>query len=126
MTGMTHALSRYDYLVKQCLDGKALLTEPPLAQHFGHLLGKPNEITGNLSHQAILDAYIALVDGMKTTTLTPGPAEAGMTFFGQFVDHDITLDATSSIQDCSSIVPTIAIERSECHHRCCNISDSCV
>ena len=97
MTGMTHALSRYDYLVKQCLDGKALLTEPPLAQHFGHLLGKPNEITGNLSHQAILDAYIALVDGMKTTTVTPGPAEAGMTFFGQFVDHDITLDATSSI-----------------------------
>ncbi|MCR8546974.1 heme peroxidase family protein [Salipiger sp. P9] len=97
MTGMIHALSRYDYLVKQCLDGTALMSETPPAQHFGHLLGKPNEITGNLSHQHILDAYIALVDEMKTDQIATGPADAGMTFFGQFVDHDITLDATSSI-----------------------------
>lgn len=95
--GQFHGLSRYDYLVKQCLDGKALMTKPPLAQHFGYLLGEGNDITGNLSREKIVDGFDALVDAMRTTTNKDGPADAGMTFFGQFVDHDVTLDATSSI-----------------------------
>lgn len=97
MPAMVHGLSRYDYLIKQCLDGNAMLGKPPLAQHFGYLLGEPNDITGSLAPQHIVDAFIALVNDMETTTVVDGPADAGMTFFGQFVDHDITLEATSSI-----------------------------
>ncbi|ETX29173.1 peroxidase family protein [Roseivivax isoporae] len=97
MTGMIHGMSRFDHLVKHCLEHTALMMKPPLADTFGHLLGGPNDITGNLSTQKIVDALIALVDSMKTETLKDGPADAGMTFFGQFVDHDVTLDATSSI-----------------------------
>lgn len=95
--GQFHGLSRYDYLVKQCLDDKALMTKPPLAQHFGYLLGQGNEITGNLEPAHIVDAFDALVESMRVTENDDGPADAGMTFFGQFVDHDVTLDATSSI-----------------------------
>lgn len=97
MTAMPHGLSRYDYLIKQCLDQKTHLRDEPLAQQFGYLLGKANDITGNLKPEAIVKAFIELVDDMETNDVGTGPADAGMTFLGQFVDHDITLEATSVI-----------------------------
>jgi hypothetical protein len=96
MTAMTHGLSRLDRLMFECLNNHALNDPAVLPQTFGYLLG-PNEITGNLSKQAIVDAFDALVHTMKTTSQVDGPADAGMTFFGQFIDHDVTFDATSAI-----------------------------
>ena len=34
---------------------------------------------------------------MRTTDVGTGPADAGMSFLGQFIDHDITLNTTSAI-----------------------------
>jgi len=34
---------------------------------------------------------------MGDDAIVPGHASAGMTFLGQFIDHDITLDATSAL-----------------------------
>ena len=96
MTKMPHGMSRYDTLLKEALHNCDMATAPALPQVFGYLLGR-NPITGNLDHAEIVEAFIALVDGMQTSALTPGPAEAGQTFFGQFIDHDITLDATSQL-----------------------------
>ena len=95
MAKMPHGMSRYDIFLKECLHNPEA-GGPPLPQTFGYLLDR-NPITGNLDRQAIVDAFVCLVDSMKTEELTPGPAEAGQTFFGQFIDHDITLDATSAI-----------------------------
>lgn len=99
-----HALSRADRLILECLNGTSRMLEP-LSQTFGYLLPNslthdntgPNEVTGNLTRTEIVDALIKLADSMKSEENADGPADAGMTFFGQFVDHDITLDATSSI-----------------------------
>jgi len=97
MSSPRHGLSRLDIFLKECLVDKALNDPGVLPQTFGYLLGKSNPVTGSLSDQAILDSFDALIDNMRTAAIADGPAEAGMTFFGQFVDHDVTLDATSSI-----------------------------
>ena len=95
MASMPHGMSRLDTFLKECLHNPDIGGQP-LPQVFGYLLGR-NPITGNLDRRDILQAYIDLVDSMKVDTVAPGTAEAGQTFFGQFIDHDITLDATSAI-----------------------------
>lgn len=97
MTTPNHGLTRLDQLLKECVDGNALNSGQPLPQTFGYILGHSNPVTGGISDQLILEAFDELVDEMLTADVVAGPAEAGMTFFGQFVDHDITLDATSAI-----------------------------
>lgn len=95
MTEMYHGLTRFDRLVKECLENRAL-SGAPLPQVFGRLFPE-NPITGDLSTEHILGAFDALIESMKTDEVKAGHADAGMTFFGQFVDHDITLDAQSAI-----------------------------
>jgi hypothetical protein len=96
MASIPHGMSRYDKLLRECLNHRALNDAHVLPQVFGYLLDE-NPITGNLSRQTIVDGFDAMVESMRTSTVADGPAEAGMTFFGQFIDHDITLDATSAI-----------------------------
>ncbi|MFH1345718.1 MAG: peroxidase family protein [Pseudomonadota bacterium] len=104
MHSSLHSLSRADRLILECLNGGSRMLEP-MPQTFGYLLPSsvthdntgPNEVTGNLPPATIVKALIELSDAMKSDENMDGPADAGMTFFGQFVDHDITLDATSSI-----------------------------
>ena len=96
MTKVYHGLSRYDKLLKECLDQKSLNQKDVFPQIFGYLL-EENPITGNLSKQQIVDGFDALVETMHTENISDGPADAGMTFFGQFIDHDITQDASSAI-----------------------------
>ncbi len=53
----------------------------------------------------IMDAHDDLASGPLNLILNPGPNRdnatmtAGMTFIGQFIDHDLTLDATSPLGD---------------------------
>ena len=96
MTNLYHGLGRLDLLLKECLDQHALNDHDVLPQTFGYLFDR-NPITGNLPKETIVDGFNALVDEMKTSEPKNGPADAGQTFFGQFIDHDVTLDATSSI-----------------------------
>lgn len=96
MTTMHHGLSRYDHLVRQCLDAHALNDAAPFPQIFGRLFPE-NPITGDLSIEQIVNGFDALIESMRVETVKAGPADAGLTFFGQFVDHDITLDAQSAI-----------------------------
>lgn len=96
MAKMPHGMSRLDLFLKECLDKHSLNDDRPLPQTFGYLT-HANPVTGNLSKATIVAAFDALVETMRTTVVKDGPADAGMTFFGQFIDHDITLDATSAI-----------------------------
>ncbi len=96
MSRMTHGLSRFDTLLKESLNHHALNNGSPLPQVFGYL-HEANPVTGNLGKEAIVAGFDALVATMRTSESTNGKADAGMTFFGQFVDHDITLDVQSAI-----------------------------
>lgn len=96
MSAMPHGLSRLDQLFKVCLKGQGPASEP-FGQTFGRLFPKNPVETQNLSDQQVIDALDHLAQTMNATTIEDGPAEAGMTFLGQFVDHDITLDATSAL-----------------------------
>ncbi|SEM84154.1 peroxidase family protein [Palleronia pelagia] len=95
MTNMAHGLSRLDTFLRDCLGGHGT-NAAPLPQTFGYLFHE-NPVTGNLTKKAIVDGFDALVETMRVDQVENGPADAGMTFFGQFIDHDITLDATSAI-----------------------------
>ncbi|MBP0614324.1 peroxidase family protein [Jiella mangrovi] len=89
-----HGMTRFDRFMKECVEGKAVNNAEVLPQIFGYLF-EANPITGNLSKDTIVDGFDALVETMNKDTNLAGPADAGMTFFGQFIDHDVTLDATS-------------------------------
>lgn len=99
MTKMNHGLTRFDLFTKACLDGQALNTSDSnkvLPQFFGRLAPK-NQVQWSGTGEDLVGVFERLVDNMQDTKTVEGPADAGMTFFGQFVDHDITLDATSAI-----------------------------
>ena len=61
--------------------------------------------------QALLDLSIDMKGQVDTVKDGPDPEEnillpAGYTYFGQFVDHDLTFDSTSSIDPSSPENPT--------------------
>ncbi|WP_346910233.1 peroxidase family protein [uncultured Roseibium sp.] len=95
MTGTHHGLTRLDQLVKSCIEGEG--PTRPFAQTFGRLFpANPVQIK-NITHADVIQALDNLASDMAATENTDGPADAGMTFLGQFIDHDITLDATSAL-----------------------------
>lgn len=96
MTKMNHGLSRLDTLFKVCLKDEGP-NGPPLPRALGRVLPANPVHLQNLSHAELIAVYDDLVEEMRATTNKDGTADAGMTFFGQFVDHDITLDATSAL-----------------------------
>jgi len=80
-------------------------TQPGTAQHtFGRLFKKTP-----VGDQATLEQLEALASRMDEgdTDITEGEGEAGMAFVGQFIDHDLTLDATTSLGTPSSPVGEI-------------------
>lgn len=95
MAGTQHGLTRLDQLMKTCIHGNG--PARPFAQTLGRVMpANPVRIT-NITHGDVIAALDALSQSMGVNENTDGPADAGMTFFGQFVDHDITLDATSAL-----------------------------
>ncbi|WP_157937651.1 peroxidase family protein [Oceaniglobus roseus] len=99
MTSSAHGLTGYDSFVRECAD----TPRPPLPQAFGRL-GQRNPLTGlapggnPFTDSSVAAAFTRILDQMEDTTDDEdGEAAAGLTFFGQFVDHDVTLDATSAI-----------------------------
>lgn len=96
MTSMNHGLSRLDNLFKVCLKDEGP-NGPPLPRAFGRLLPANPVNLQNLSHADLIAVYDDLVEDMRATANEDGTADAGLTFFGQLVDHDITLDATSAL-----------------------------
>ncbi|MDW4497677.1 peroxidase family protein [Sulfitobacter sp. D35] len=95
---MTHGLTGYDAFVLDCSDG----VHPPLPQTFGRL-GPRNPLSGiapngkPFDDKLVQEAFSAALDEMRDDGDPEGDVAAGMTFFGQFIDHDITLDAQSAI-----------------------------
>ncbi len=97
MTYVPHGLTRFDKLMQHCVHD-TMAQSAPLAQTFGRLVpGLKNPLQWSGDKQGLADIFEALIDDMLEVDVSDGPAEAGMTFFGQFIDHDITLDATSAI-----------------------------
>nr|HMQ58210.1 peroxidase family protein [Rhizobiaceae bacterium] len=94
MTQQSHGMSNYESFLKETMTAEAIIDRP---QNFGRL-GFPNPITGaGFNPQKVIDSFGAALDEMRDTSDPQSDVEAGMTFFGQFIDHDITLDATSAI-----------------------------
>jgi len=106
MATLHHGLTRFDLFSKACAEGGATNAKV-LPQSFGRLFGenakehliwqehKPKE---DRDYNALIDLYAKLMHDIKKDTASTGKgAEAGMTFFGQFIDHDVTLDVTSAI-----------------------------
>lgn len=63
---------------------------------FGRLLPE-NQITG-ISRQEALNRLSPIIHGLSDPTdPTSGTVPAGYTFFGQFVDHDVTLDVETEL-----------------------------
>lgn len=103
MPRLPHGLSRYDQLILSHLTSVHPST-PPLPNTFGRLYpANPVQIQ-NLSHAELIALYEELTDDMGSDHIEDGTASAGMTFFGQFIDHDVTLDATSALG--TRIVPS--------------------
>ncbi|MEL7183587.1 MAG: peroxidase family protein, partial [Pseudomonadota bacterium] len=97
MTGTPHGLTRFDQLMKTCLHGGG--PAKPFAQTLGRLF-PPNPVhIKNITHADVIHALDDLSQTMRADANVddPNAADAGMTFLGQFVDHDITLDATSAL-----------------------------
>ena len=102
MAGTPHGMTRFDQLMAACLEGRG--PARPFAQTLGRLMPANPVRTANLDHQDVVDALHDLALTMRADAVadadTPNvdrAAEAGMTFLGQFVDHDVTLDATSAL-----------------------------
>ncbi|WP_308917496.1 peroxidase family protein [Jannaschia sp. LMIT008] len=95
MTATAHGLTRFDQLMKACLRGQG--PARPAPQVLGRMFpANPVEVA-NIDHAGVIDALDELAGTMLADTNADGPADAGMTFLGQFVDHDVTLDATSAL-----------------------------
>ena len=63
------------------------------------------------SAKALLELSIAMKGGVDTVKDGPDPEEnlllpAGYTYFGQFIDHDLTFDSTSSLDSSKAAGPT--------------------
>ncbi len=95
MAGTHHGLTRLDQLMKTCIHGEG--PARPFAQTLGRVMPANPVRIKNITHADVIQALDDLSQSMGVTENTDGPADAGMTFFGQFVDHDITLDATSAL-----------------------------
>jgi len=95
MAGTHHGLTRLDQLMKTCIHGEG--PARPFAQTLGRVMPANPVRIKNITHAEVIQALDDLSQSMGVTENTDGPADAGMTFFGQFVDHDITLDATSAL-----------------------------
>ncbi len=95
MPGIHHGLTRLDQLVKTCLQNEG--PAKPFVQTLGRLKPANPVFIENITHQDVVNALDDLSQSMRATSNENGPADAGMTFLGQFVDHDITLDATSAL-----------------------------
>ncbi len=103
MPRLPHGLSRYDQLLKAILAPEAERA-PPLPRTLGRLYPANPVFIKNLTHEKLIGFYEDLTQEMGSDTEENGPASAGMTFLGQFIDHDITLDATSALG--TRIVPS--------------------
>ncbi|MEM8729332.1 MAG: peroxidase family protein [Pseudomonadota bacterium] len=95
MPRLPHGLSRYDQLIKANLEAPAPST--PFPSTLGRLYPANPVFIQNLTHTRLIEIFEELTDSMGATGLLDGPAAAGMTFLGQFIDHDVTLDATSAL-----------------------------
>ena len=96
---VSHGLSGYDAFVVDCANH----IPAALPQTFGRL-GPRNELTGiapdgtPFNDTSVQKAFTQALDQMRDNAdREDGTAAAGMTFFGQFIDHDVTLDAQSAI-----------------------------
>ena len=63
---------------------------------FGRLFDR-NPVTRPANRQDAVPLIDRLISSMVDSTLVDGPADAGQTFLGQFIDHDVTLDASSML-----------------------------
>lgn len=96
MNPIKHGLSRFEKLMEHCVEGTMEQPAETLPQTFGRLLAE-NPLQWSGDKMDLVNIFADLVNDMLSTEPATGTAEAGMTFFGQFIDHDITLDATSAI-----------------------------
>ncbi len=92
MTNLPHGLTRFDMLAVT-----NAAPRPPFRRTFGRLFEANPLVLGELSDAVFVKCLDDLSETMRQTEPEFGEADAGMPFFGQFIDHDITRDASSAI-----------------------------
>lgn len=103
MSAIPHGLSRFDKLI-ECHVGDESQRPKPFPATLGRLLDPVPVVVNKLTHKQVIKVLEKVALGMGKKTDKSGEAPAGMTFFGQFVDHDVTLDVTSALG--TRIVPS--------------------
>lgn len=103
---MHHGMSKLERLMKTTMNSSAgasvqsFAPSPAMAiatsQLFGRLLDVKNKVEGYPPQEA-LDRLSRVLFPMAHSDDPVGDVPAGYTFFGQFVDHDLTLDVTSEL-----------------------------
>ncbi len=96
MASNPHGLTRYDQLLEACLRPEHEQPKP-LPSTFGRLFDANEVQLEVLTHEKLIAILEEVALDMGKKTDKSGHAAAGMTFFGQFIDHDVTLDATSAL-----------------------------
>jgi hypothetical protein len=91
------------------------LLRSPCADKFGYMfplsVRKGSKLPFDATHQSLLDQLGGLMGDVARDTGADSTIPAGYTYFGQFVDHDITLDTSSTI-DAEQNAETITNMRS--------------
>ncbi|MEO9517579.1 MAG: peroxidase family protein [Paracoccaceae bacterium] len=97
MASLPHGMTRMDMFHKSHCEPEKHLS-PVFSQHFGRMFHKDgNDLQWTGDKNDLVQHFMDLVAGMERKETQTGKADAGMTFFGQFIDHDVTLDVTSAI-----------------------------
>jgi hypothetical protein len=97
------------------------LISSPCADKFGYMFSasvrNASKLPFNVTHQALLTQLGNMIGDASRDTGADSTIPAGYTYFGQFVDHDITFDTTSTIdavQDANTITnmrtPTLELD----------------
>lgn len=97
MAKLNHGLTRLDNFTRACANHQALNSGEVLPQLFGRLAHENPLVWELRPNVELVEIFEKLIDANMSADNDTGGADAGLTFFGQFVDHDITLDATSAI-----------------------------
>jgi hypothetical protein len=84
----------FSLLVSPCTDRFGYMSSEPVRRH--------SRLMMNQKNKDLLDALGTMMGNAGRDTGSDSPIPAGFTYIGQFIDHDITMDVSSSLDDATN------------------------